>query len=59
MIYARVNECIASERERGLGEATCKELSRYLHEFADYCHKKVDTIAQITPDFLRDYVLNR
>ena len=27
MIYALVNECIASERERSLGEATCKELS--------------------------------
>ena len=36
MIYALVNDCIESEKERGLARATLKELIRYLYEFAEY-----------------------
>jgi len=41
MIYSLVNDCIISEKERGLSEATIKELKRYLHEFAGYFQKNL------------------
>ena len=59
MIYSLVNDCIISEKERGLSEATIKELKRYLHEFAEYFQKKLTDIENLTSDFLRQYVEHR
>jgi hypothetical protein len=59
MIYSLVNDCIISEKERGLSEATIKELKRYLHEFAGYFQKKLTDIENLTSDFLRQYVEHR
>jgi len=59
MIYSLVNDCIISEKERGLCEATIKELKRYLHEFAGYFQKKLTDIENLTSDFLRQYVEHR
>ena len=44
MIYELVNDCIESETERGIERTTLKELSRYLHEFADYCQQNPITV---------------
>lgn len=59
MIYALVNDCIESEKERGLAKATLKELIRYLHEFAEYYQSQINCIEGLTPDFLRQYVEQR
>ncbi|MBW2596700.1 MAG: hypothetical protein JRC93_12180 [Deltaproteobacteria bacterium] len=59
MIYSIVNDCIISEKERGLSEATIKELKRYLHEFAGDFQKKLTDIENLTSDFLRQYVEHR
>ncbi len=59
MIYELVNDCIESETERGIEKTTLKELSRYLHEFADYCQQIPITVEQISSDFMRRYVQYR
>jgi site-specific recombinase XerD len=59
MIYELVNDCIESETERGIEKTTLKELSRYLHEFANYCQKIPITVEQISSDFMRRYVQYR
>lgn len=48
-----------AKRQRGLRPETLKELNRYLHEFAGYCQHKLDRLEDMTPDFLRDYVMTR
>ncbi len=50
MIYELVNDCIELETERGIAKTTIKELSRYLHEFANYCQLKSITVEQISSD---------
>ena len=59
MIYELVNDCIESEAERGIEKTTLKELSRYLHEFADYCQQISKNIVKISFDFMRRYVQYR
>jgi len=59
MIYELVNDCIESEAERGIEKTTLKELSRYLHEFADYCQQIPITVEQLSSDFMRRYVQYR
>ena len=59
MIYELVNDCIESETERGIEKTTLKELSRYLHEFADYCQQNAITVEQISSEFMRRYVQYR
>jgi len=39
MIYELLNDCIENETERGIEKTTLKDLTRYLHEFADYCQQ--------------------
>lgn len=59
MVYQLINDCIDSERQRGLRPETIKELKRYLHEFADYCQSKLHRLEDMTSDFLREYVMIR
>jgi integrase/recombinase XerD len=59
MIYEHVNDCIKFETERGIAKTTLKELSRYLHEFDDYCQQNMITVEQISSDFMRQYVQYR
>ncbi len=56
MIYKLVNDCIEFETARGIGKTTLKELTRYLHEFADYCQQNPITVEQISSDFMRRHV---
>ena len=56
MIYEHVNDCIKFETERGIAKTTLKELSRYLHEFVDYCQQNQIIAEQISSDFMRQYV---
>ena len=58
MIYELINDCIELETERGIAKTTIKELSRYLHEFANYCQQKSITVEQISSEFLLRYVHN-
>jgi site-specific recombinase XerD len=59
MIFELVNDCLELEAERGIAKTTIKELSRYLHEFADYCQKKAITVEQINSEFLLGYIQYR
>jgi site-specific recombinase XerD len=59
MVYQLINDCIDTERQRGLRPETIKELKRYLHEFADYCQPKLQRLEDMTSDFLREYVMFR
>ena len=56
MIYEHVNDCIQLETERDIAKTTPKELSRYLHEFADYCQQNQIIAEQISSDFMGQYV---
>ncbi len=56
MIYEHVNDCIKLETERGIAKTTLKELSRYLHEFADYCQQNQIIVDQLSAEFMRRYV---
>lgn len=59
MIYEHVNDCIQLETERDIAKTTPKELSRYLHEFADYCQQNQIIVEQISSDFMRQTVQYR
>jgi site-specific recombinase XerD len=59
MIYEQVSACIKFETERGIAKTTLKELSRYLHEFADYCQQNQIIVEQVSSDFMRQYVQYR
>ena len=59
MIFELVNECLELESERGIAKTTMKELSRYLHEFANYCQQKQISVEQISSEFLLHYVQYR
>ena len=59
MIFELVNDCLELEAERGIAKTTIKELSRYLHEFANYCQQKSITVEQISSEFLLGYVKYR
>ncbi len=56
MIFELVNDCLELEAERGIAKTTIKELSRYLHEFPNYCQLKSITVEQISSEFLLGYV---
>ncbi len=59
MIFELVNDCIKFETERGIAKTTLKELSRYLHEFADYCQQNQIIVEQLSSEFMRRYVQHR
>ena len=59
MIFELVNECLELEPERGIAKTSIKELSRYLHEFANYCQQKQISVEQISSEFLLRYVQYR
>jgi len=56
MIYELVNDCIESETEREIEKTRLKELTRYLHEFADFFQQNPISVEQISSDFMRRYV---
>jgi len=59
-IKSVVSGCLELEVARNLRESTLVELRRYLSEFTSYSvDHKIDSVDQLTPEFLRDYVLWR
>ncbi len=51
MICEHVNGCFELEADRGIAKTTVRELSRYLHIFADYCQENQIIGEQLSSDF--------
>jgi hypothetical protein len=56
-IAAMTHACLQAERARGLGQASLKELKRYLGEFDIYCEDLgIDSVEALRAGLSEDYV---